>query len=61
MPRSDNQVLERAAAKTLFPIHMAVADYDRTRSALHPQTLSGASRTRFGVSALGDPAWSGSL
>jgi len=34
MPRSDNQVLERAAAKTPYPIHMAVADYDRTRPLL---------------------------
>src|SRR5262245_11356869 len=34
MPHGDNQLLERATSKTLFPIHMAVADYDRTRPLL---------------------------
>ena len=29
MLQGDNQVLERATSKALFPIHMAVAGYDR--------------------------------
>src|SRR3954463_1002782 len=50
----DQMVLERAAAKALFPIHMAVADYDRTRPLLDGRIKAAGVNLKVDARYVGD-------
>ena len=54
MAHGDNQVLERAATRALLPIHMAVADYDRTRPLLDGRIKAAGVNLKVEARYVGD-------